>query len=103
MRPTTDHPIVLAGLWETWCGADGSEIDTACILTTGANQTVAPISARMPVIVAVRDFDRWLSSPDTIVDLLRPVAADFLSAVQVSPRVDAVENDGPELVAPVKG
>ena len=34
---------------ETYLAPDGSEIDTAAILTTAANPGIAPIHDRMPV------------------------------------------------------
>jgi len=103
VRPRAGGPIALAGLWETWCGADGSEIDTACLLTIDANQTLAPISPRMPVIIAPGDFEEWLGSGDLVSMLLRQAPADLLSAEPVSARVDSVRNEGPDLVAPVDG
>ena len=90
--------MALAGLWETWCGADGSEIDTACLLTTSAGPPLAGISDRMPVIVSPDDFERWLTSGDPVGDLLRATPADFLAAEPVTPRVDSVMNDGPDLI-----
>ena len=34
-------PIAFAGLWETWTGPNGEEVDTAAIVTTRANRTLA--------------------------------------------------------------
>jgi putative SOS response-associated peptidase YedK len=103
VRPRDGGLIALAGLSETWCGSDGSEIDTACLLTTEADPALAPISPRMPLIIAAGDFEPWLGSGDSVGALLRAVAADRLSAEPVGARVDSVRNDGPDLVAPVAG
>ena len=54
-------PLALAGLYETWIGSDGSELDTACILTVSANGATVAIHDRMPAILAPKDFDLWLS------------------------------------------
>jgi putative SOS response-associated peptidase YedK len=70
-------------LWETWCGADGSEIDTACLLTTPAGPTLVPISRRMPVVIVPSDFDLWLGPDESVGALLGPCAADLLSAEPV--------------------
>jgi putative SOS response-associated peptidase YedK len=99
----TPGPIGLAGLWETWGGADGSEIDTACLLTIAADPAIAPIAARTLVVIAPADFEEWLESSDSVDALLRPLRADLFSARPVSALVDSVRNDGPDLVNPVEG
>ena len=43
--------IAFAGLFETWHGPDGSEIDTAAIVTTGASDYLRPVHDRMPVVL----------------------------------------------------
>ena len=100
LRPRNGGIVAFAGLWETWMGADGSEIDTACILTTAANDTVAPIHNRMPVIVSPGDFERWLESHDGVADLLHPAPDGLMEAIPVSDRVNAAANDDSGLIAP---
>ena len=56
----TAGPMALAGLYENWLGADGSEIETMAILTVPANGTIARVHDRMPAILAPEDFDAWL-------------------------------------------
>lgn len=47
-----DHKVfAMAGLWETYIHPNGSEIDTATIVTTDANGTVSALHNRMPVIL----------------------------------------------------
>jgi putative SOS response-associated peptidase YedK len=53
-------PFAFAGLWEHWMGADGSEIETAAIITTEPNQVVAQIHDRMPVVIHPEDYAAWL-------------------------------------------
>lgn len=92
--------VAFAGLWETWMGKDGSEIDTAAILTTGANASMAAIHDRMPVVIAREDFARWLdplNEPRHVAELLRAPADDLFVARPVSARVNSARNDGPEL------
>ena len=60
IRPKSGGPIAFAGLWETWTGPNGEEMETAAIVTTAANRTLAPIHDRMPVIVPPDGFDLWL-------------------------------------------
>ncbi|HZP18600.1 MAG TPA: SOS response-associated peptidase [Bauldia sp.] len=99
LAPKDGTPLALAGIWETWMGADGSEIDSACILTTAANDTVAPIHDRMPVVIGRPDFGRWLESRDPVDDLLRPASDALLSARPVGTRVNDFRNDDPGLLA----
>ncbi len=97
--------MAFAGLWETWLGADGSEVDTAAIITTDANKSLSSIHHRMPVIIDQARFDQWLSDetePQVLQDMLAPAAEDLLAAVPVSTRVNAARNDGPELIEPVE-
>ena len=80
--PRADGGLVaFAGIWEYWMGQDGSELESMAIITTGANEALASIHHRMPVVVAQNDFDRWLDPDQSAADLLRP-AANHLFAPQ---------------------
>ena len=54
----------LAGLWDRWIGADGSEVETCCVITTAANALVAPLHDRMPVVIPPGLEDVWLEPGD---------------------------------------
>ena len=105
VRPRHGGVVAFAGLMETWSSADGSEVDTAAILTVPANRAIAAIHDRMPVVIAPADFSRWLDcktqEPREVADLLRPVQEDFFEAVAVSDRVNKVANMGADLQTPV--
>src|SRR5215208_2535633 len=60
IRPRSGGPMAFAGLWETWAGPNGEEMETAAIVTTTANRTLRHIHDRMPVVVAPEAFDFWL-------------------------------------------
>jgi putative SOS response-associated peptidase YedK len=104
VHPRDGRVVAFAGLWETWSDRDGGEIDTATILTTDANETIAPIHDRMPVIIAPDDFGRWLDTrqypPGAVADLLRPPPENLFEAIAVGPAVNSAENDNPSLQAP---
>ncbi len=106
IRRRDQGPIAFAGLWESWMGRDGSEIDSACIVTTEANRLVAPIHDRMPVILDPDDHERWLDvrayPAGSVDDLLRPAPDDLLEAVPVSTRVNKADNDDPALLEPIQ-
>lgn len=105
VMPEDGGPIAFAGLWETWHGPDGSEIDTAAVITTDANETLRPIHHRMPVAIDPKDFETWLSPdtrPDEAAALLRPAPEASLSPFPVSARVNSADNDDPGLLQPVE-
>jgi len=98
-------PIAFAGLWETWTGPNGEELETAAIVTTMANRTLAPIHDRMPVIVAPEQFDLWLDNanvePVAAAALIKPAPDDLLEVIPVSTDVNRPANDNPKLVEQV--
>jgi putative SOS response-associated peptidase YedK len=104
VRPKAGGPIAFAGLWETWTGPNGEEVDTAAIVTTRANRTLAPIHDRMPVIVPPDAFNLWLdcTADDATMAaaLMVPAPDALLEAYPVSTAVNRADNDSPELVAP---
>ena len=95
------QPLVFAGLWEGWRGADGSVIRSFTIVTTTANETLRPIHERMPVVLEAADWPLWLGEvPDDPAGLLRPSDTGF-SIWRVGTAVNAVRNDTPALLEPV--
>jgi len=75
-----DQPVFgLAGLWERWIDPhSGEPVETYAIVTTAANQTLAPLHDRMPVIVAPDRYGDWLDTSCTQMDLFVPVPEDGL-------------------------
>jgi putative SOS response-associated peptidase YedK len=98
-----DRPLAFAGLWAPWKGPTTSEwVLSAAVVTTTANETVAQLHDRMPVILAPDAWRLWadpeIRDEDLLADLLRPAADDLLQLVAVSPLVNNVNNEGPELL-----
>ncbi len=98
-------PIAFAGLHERWMGADGSELDTACIVTTEANAPCAAVHGRMPVVLERADWEAWLDAegepPERAARLLKPCNSDLVELVEVGSGVNRVANDDPSLIEPV--
>jgi putative SOS response-associated peptidase YedK len=96
--------LVFAGLYEAWQKEQGVWETTFTILTTAANAVLESYHDRMPVILADRDADDWMDprapSPRALKRLLVPAADDLLIATPVSPEVNNVDNDSPELLQP---
>jgi putative SOS response-associated peptidase YedK len=92
------QPIVFAGLWEGWRGADGTVIRSYTILTTSANEALRPLHERMPVVLEPPDWPVWLGeAAGDFAALVRPSPAAF-HTWRVRPTVNSVRNDGPELL-----
>jgi putative SOS response-associated peptidase YedK len=99
VMPKDGSLIAFAGLWETWHGPDGSEIDTAAIVTTDANDPLMPIHERMPVVLAAVDFETWLSAaPEEAAAVLKPAPDDLFALTPVSTRVNSADNDDAQLL-----
>ncbi|MCO5184698.1 MAG: SOS response-associated peptidase [Anaerolineae bacterium] len=96
--------MALAGLYEYWSSADGSEIESCTILTTRPNEFMQTIHNRMPVIVDSADFDLWLD-PDAplaaLPALFEPFSAERMTAYPVSTVVNSPRNDDPVCIAPL--
>src|SRR5256885_6906863 len=72
-------PFGIAGIWENWKEpASGEWIRTIAVITTDANEMVADIHDRMPLILAPGDYTRWLSDELDPRDLMRPFPADLM-------------------------
>lgn len=102
VRLKSGAPMAFAGLWETWTGPNGEELETAAIVTTNANRALAPIHERMPVILTPEAFDLWLNCADvdatTAAALIAPAPENLLEAYEVSTAVNRTANDNAKLV-----
>jgi putative SOS response-associated peptidase YedK len=98
-------PLAFAGLYETWTGPNGEELDTAAIITTTTNNTLSPVHHRMPVFIAPEAFDRWLDCANVeaaeAVTLIKPADEALLDVYPVSQAVNRVANDSEALIAPL--
>ena len=95
------EPYAFAGLWERWKPKEGDPLETFTILTTDPNTLAEKVHNRMPVILAPRDYSRWMEAGDPSrppVDLLRPYPAEKMRSWPVSSRVGNVRNDDQELL-----
>ena len=85
-RVTLDEQplFALAGLWERWIEPhQGEPVETYTIVTTAANETLAPLHDRMPVIVAPDRYEDWLDPSRTQMELFVPVTEAGMRAQQV--------------------
>lgn len=96
VRPRDGGFVTFGALMETWSGANGSEVDTGCIMTTDANSSFSEIHHRLPLVVHPRDIDRWLDcktqEPRDVLDLMAPVDDDYFEAIPIGDEVNKVAN-----------
>jgi putative SOS response-associated peptidase YedK len=97
-----DAPFAFAGLWDAWLDpTTGEWLQSFAVITTEANELMASVHTRMPVILHRQDYTRWLDrSPDhqPPIDLLRSYESDAMRAALANPRVGNVRNNGPEML-----
>jgi putative SOS response-associated peptidase YedK len=97
------EPFAMAGLWESWSGSADQPVETFTILTTAANEGLASIHDRMPVVLSTDRSRVWLDPQSGPADLSAAVAAAAgtpFRSVAVSRRVNSPANEGPELIQP---
>ena len=92
------QPFAMAGLWEHW--ERGPEpLETCTIITTEANQFMAELHQRMPVVLMPEQVPEWISAGGE--QLLQPCAEDRLIARPVSRAVNNPTHQGADLIAPL--
>jgi putative SOS response-associated peptidase YedK len=93
VRMKSQRPFMLAGLWESSHGADGSEIRSCTIITGQPNRLVEPIHDRMPVILPPQRYEQWLDpaekQPEELAELLVPYPSEEMEAFEVSPQINS--------------
>jgi len=97
-------PFCFAGLWERFENGPEGPVESFTIVTTDAAPLIAPIHERMPVMLDAADHAVWLdpkAEPDTLRDLLRPIASDRLEVYPVSTRINNARNDDEGCIAPL--
>ena len=97
------HTFAFAGVWDRW-GSDARRIESCSILTTAANELVAPIHGRMPVVLDRSAYALWLdpdAGEEDLHRILRPFPAAEMVAYPVSARVNSTQVDDPECERPV--
>jgi len=92
--------FAVAGIWQSWAAPESDErIDTCAIVTCAANQTLAPIHHRMPVVIAPDDQALWLGEAGHgAAVLMKPADEEFFHFHPVSAAVNSARLDTPNLI-----
>ena len=100
---TNEQPFALAGLWESWQSKENDEsIQSATLITAAANDFMASVHHRMPVILESSTADRWLAGDDDLINYAISHGPE-LRAWPVDRRVNNARNEDADLIQPVKG
>jgi putative SOS response-associated peptidase YedK len=99
-QPYYIHPagadlFAFAGLWEQW-----RDLQTCAIITTEANEKMAAVHDRMPVIVSPAEYPAWLSDASYEKVTLRPCPDAAIAIHRVSRAVNNARTDVPGLIEP---
>ncbi|HVK87593.1 MAG TPA: SOS response-associated peptidase [Kofleriaceae bacterium] len=102
LHPSLRRTIAFAGLWAR-ARTDAGELLSFTIITGPANELVAPIHDRMPVVLDPGSYAAWLD-PSVGGDAARkllgvPPVADWV-ATPVSQHVNSAQHDDPSCIAP---
>ncbi len=91
-------PFAFAGLWENWQDKhSGESIQSTALITTAANEFMAAVHHRMPVILQPDTADRWLGGDNALLDEVTS-DAPALQAWRVDRRVNNARNDDAGLI-----
>ena len=121
MRAHGGGPLFLAGLYDTWRGAEGehvavagageqqrteAQLRTHTVITTESNRQLSWLHDRMPVILDPGQVDVWLDSAryafesPVIQKLLEPYAGT-LDCYEVSTTVNSIKNNCRDCLLPL--
>ncbi len=104
IRLRSGVPMAFTGLYNYWKSPEGEGLCTSTIVTTDANELMAQIHNRMPVILHHADFAPWLNSEvhdrDILKALLKPFPSEELEAYPVSSRVNSPRSNSPDNIKP---
>ncbi len=108
MHPVLGGPIAFAGIYEFWRDRSahpddlGAWLTTFAIVTSAAEPGLASIHDRMPLVLPRETWRDWLDpaldDEDSVRAMLTPPVAGRFLARPVTTRVNAVANNGPELL-----
>ena len=112
MTPSDGHGMAFAGLYEFWSApvAAGAErpptLTTCTIITVPSSGELESIHDRMPLVLASRDWTRWLDpavkDPSELMAAWDEAAGEHLELRPVSTEVNSVQHDGPQLIERVE-
>ncbi|MEZ5260187.1 MAG: SOS response-associated peptidase [Acidimicrobiia bacterium] len=100
------EPYAFAGLWERWRPAADQPWTLSCTIITGAaNDKMAELHDRMPIVLPPDRWSKWLDpaveDTELLGSLLVPAPPELVAFHPVSTEVNKAGNQGPQLIEPV--
>ncbi len=93
------EPFGLAGLWENWTDREsGKSLQTTTVITAAANDFMAALHHRMPVILEPGAAGEWLAGSTELLDDVDAITPP-LQAWPVDRRVNNARNEGEDLIS----
>jgi len=92
--------FAFAGLWEHWQG-EQEDIYSCTIITTDADKKVGKIHTRMPVIMTLEYYERWLDPENQDTESLQDCLITDTSDIEfypISMVVNSPKNEGADLI-----
>jgi putative SOS response-associated peptidase YedK len=106
IHPQDDQYLAFAGLYDVWQRPDGEDLYTFTIITSDADESMAKLHNRMPVILARALEDAWLDPELTkaqdVLDVLSHSTGLELDAYPVSRMVNKPSVDNESLIQRVE-
>jgi len=101
-----NRSLAFAGIYDCWIDPSGERFESAAIITRPAVDFLATIHNRMPTFLPQDLWDTWLDPKLNSVEDIRALMeisdpARGLSAHPVSTRVNAVRNNGADLITEI--
>ena len=91
-------PMVFGGIWQRW-----GEQDSFAVVTTAANDAMAKIHHRLPVILTPDQWGLWLGEKGRgAATLMQPAPEDELHFDRVDRAVNSNRAVGPDLITPIQ-
>jgi putative SOS response-associated peptidase YedK len=102
-KDPNDKLLPMAGLYDVWKHPDGYLIPSYTIITKGAQQDIATIHNRMPVILPREHLETWLRIEKFSISKALESAKNVKPSLEnfpVSPLVNSVKNNSPRCIVP---
>ncbi len=99
------EPLAFAGLWERWKRPDVDLVRSTTIITGPANDRIAEVHDRMPIVLPPSAWEQWLD-PDSddaaaLGDLLVPAPSKLFTIHPVSREVNNPRRKSAHLIEPL--